>query len=804
MIHRDRTLLVVGCLLIAVATVSWLLWTSGPGTATDLHQSEVVTERALDPTPPIVDHDPDSTAALTPKRSESESTAEDTEADVAPVPCGVLGRVVGEEGEPLEGIEVGLDQRFYTTTGRDGRFVLEDPRGSLRRVQLIVYGSQFHSSALLTFSNGRESDLAPLQEGDNEVGDIRLFQGGAVTGFVRDEAGTPIANARVNIDGGDSLPGEVLSSPGETDAQGRYLKGRIPPGTCHLEASAVGYFSEQGPEVTIEAGRTHAGYDIVLRPAQTVAGRVVGEDGSPIGGLRVCCFPVRGGGAEVGVSDALGRFVVVLNEDSPVQIFLESDEYDLPADPERLVLEPGTDDAELVLTRARTVRFLALDDQSDTPITRFGVLTLERGSTTSALPDYEDAQDGRITRRVHPDGSSVKFSAPGYAPGFVPVVPDRPGGDTMTLRFKRGARITGRLVFRGDPVGDVLVKVEPRSREIRDVITRHMGTRSNDDGSFQIGGLLPGVYQIQFISDEAGVRTIDREVVKIPSIVDLGVIRLAPSGTVEGVVVAVGADVTGLRVDLDGGGTETVGADGRFRFTRLDEGAHQLTVRAPDSRIAEGPPFQFNAVADEVTKVVLDVSHRVKCRLTIRVTSDGKPVAGVGASMGSPAFLIQQQLAPSGPDGVIAESVVPAVSERVFLQARSGCVLKVLEGVSLPAGGLTSLDAEIATASLTVRFPDGFDPSAEDTAEIALSSRENANLDHKVIFARPDTEWSFLGNLWEGRDIAIATVPAGRCDVVVTTSSPARETAGQPVKLVFRGSVNIAAGVTAECQLEQE
>jgi hypothetical protein len=123
---------------------------------------------------------------------------------------------------------------------------------------------------------------------------------GAIGGRVVSASGRPISGAIVRA----MRPGMVVRLD-QSDREGRFSIGNLPPGDFTLEARKDGYITvqygqqranESGKAVTVRDGETLERIDIVLPGGSVVAGTVVDDHGEPIAGASVAALQLRDAG----------------------------------------------------------------------------------------------------------------------------------------------------------------------------------------------------------------------------------------------------------------------------------------------------------------------------------------------------------------------------------------------------------------------------------------------------------------------------------------------------------------------------
>jgi len=173
-----------------------------------------------------------------------------------------------------------------TTTGADGSFSIDAPLGT--------------GWALLAHAPGHAWSGHELALGiRRDFLTIRLPPGERLTGIVVDEAGAPVALARVRaVAGSAEIPGAFV----RTGPDGRFA----------FEDGALYVHVDHDSLAVLDAGVNCAPdqWRVVLGPGETVSGEVLAADGAPVPGARIRIAPWPGSWGLSGSADAAGRFVI--------------------------------------------------------------------------------------------------------------------------------------------------------------------------------------------------------------------------------------------------------------------------------------------------------------------------------------------------------------------------------------------------------------------------------------------------------------------------------------------------------------
>jgi len=414
------------------------------------------------------------------------------------------------------------------------------------------------------------------------------------------ETGAPLRGARVIVWGGDAARPHDC----DTDADGRYEVGQLPPGSFFVSAAKSEYLSvaygqarlrlmEPGAAVMVEAGQTVEHIDLALPRGGVIVVRLTDDDGQPFAGalIQIQRFQYATDGEQRLNNVPTGiRGPAITDDRGELRAF---------------GLAPGK---YVIRATVRSIRLASA-----------GIAT--RGFAPTYYPGKTSAGDAQVVSLGLSEEKAVQF----------------------TMIASPLSRVAGIVVTSaGQPAAGMDLQLAPPDGESGTVY----GTGSvAEDGTFSIAGVPRGNYTLQVRQGarprhediirvrETGVapRRVRGEFASVPvtigdeNVTDLRIVT-SPGATIRGRVVFDGASappstnelrVVAVPPGLAGGGWAVVGssvydfppdaglaADGRFEITGAS-GRVQLDLRA------EGWMLESITLNDrEITDEALDLAAR--------------------------------------------------------------------------------------------------------------------------------------------------------------------------------------------------
>jgi protocatechuate 3,4-dioxygenase beta subunit len=629
----------------------------------------------------------------------------------------LVGRVVDEEGRPIEGALV--------TVSRGGENVFRAFVRSLGGEGVVRTGRDgSFRAARLAPGEGQRLDVRHDEYEERALGGLSLTPGGtrsglvvvlrrglSVRGVVKDEEDRPLAGAEVTLSSARTLragrggvqmsfvgPGNQLRR--ETGADGRFEFRGLKAGDYTVSARRPGFSRASVDPVKVAEGRTGELLELTLKPGATISGVLRDKAGAGASG-----WSVSARAAEAGAGMPFGPDAIRSEEPTgPDGVFLleglaTGATYDLqvmgPAGfgPRKAGVVAPAEGLELTVTGAGQIRGRVVDADSGRAIPDFqvryqpdaqgGMRFVMRAGPGRGRGAYEKqpfhAEDGSFVLEDVPAGRwTVEAFAPGYQAGSASAVSVAEGeaAEGVEVRLSKGGVISGRVLESrtGRPILDATVRAEVSGGEPRPGMIR-MGEEGDDeaatdgDGRYEITGLAPGTWTVTASHPDWSEGTASVELEEAPATAD---IRLGRGGSVGGTVLAGGRPVAGAQVTLSaagdtgfrpgagmmGGGEQGALSDegGRFRFDRLSPGRYTLGASLREQSSA---PAEAVVTGDDTQEVQLTLAEGALVRGIVTGLPDVQ-LTGVNVSAQAQDFFATTRTAAGGsfeltgvPEGVV-------------------------------------------------------------------------------------------------------------------------------------------------------
>ena len=610
-----------------------------------------------------------------------------TLAAAAPIGAGSLsGRVVAVGGAPVAGICVGVDAGGGgTTTDTDGTYSVSGLAPGTYHVHFSDCRPDPTLVSLWYLATDRLDTATAIDVKDGQdtpLGDATMQPGVVAAGTVRNSGGDPVGGISVWV---NATQGSA-STGTQTATDGTYRTEPLPSGDYKVQfadqASPPMYAREYwsgAPTWSAAAtlhldpvdGSLHGGVDEVLSAAATVAGTVTDEGGTPLPGICVNAQVRRTDGGQDWINGTQtgsdGTFsltglppvtVLVQFQDCGSGTYVEQwySGAATSGDATPVVLAAGATSDHVDAQLATGVRIAGhVSDPDGAAIAGVSVnVTRDGGSGAWA---QTDANGDYTTGAVAPGSYLVQFGASGspsaWASQYWSGQPTRDTADPLVLTMADapvrtgvdatlapGATLAGTVTANGAAVpGECVIAALPGPNGLSWVA----GTNSAADGTWSIGGLPAGSYDVIFqdchgvgpyvdqwwpdAADQAGASPVTLAAGETRGGIDA---HLSPAGAITGrVTESGGAGVAGVCVqastDERVGGFARTDSDGTYHLLVAQGGAYR--VQFVDCRDAP-------ALASQWWKGAVDAAHATSVSV-----QPGSVVAGVDAAMqpGAPA-----------------------------------------------------------------------------------------------------------------------------------------------------------------------
>lgn len=576
----------------------------------------------------------------------------------------VTGRVLDSSGKPIAGAkiewvayraddEIVLDQTTgneppslgHTATDAEGRFrvVLDNPRVSV---------------ALRVLPEGRPSArfAGPFDSSEeNDLFEIQVPTAEKAAGQVVDEAGKPVAGAKVLV----ASTGAVFDSDAlflaeaRTGADGSFTAPDAPEGARVFLVRAPGFVPAN--RVQIDARPAEK---IVLQRGGIIQGGILDAAGKPAPGLIVTAEEVAA------VSDDAGRFRLAgVSAGSHRLQALGKEDFAARKDGVRVRKGEETE-AVLALRRGLEISGTVIEEATRRPVPGARISAFQSvgfGNFGRRRAERTARADQRGRFRLHglaPSRYSVEAVKDGYLPASIAGV-NAGAASASNLALRRAATISGRVTDeKGQPVAGARVRIA-REMGIRRMLRGAMsnpasflggqGVLTSSDGAFRLRGLEPEK-NISLEAAKTGFATARKPGLSIKAgdavkdvalVVRRGIEAKGKIVDAQGQPVA-GAEIRAVRreegamggarmqmrmMGLNSDRPDAVsGADGAFALKGLEEGQYTLTVARDGFARKTVPSLEVRASTENAWPPIT-LASGAPIAGTVRDTAGG-PVSG--------------------------------------------------------------------------------------------------------------------------------------------------------------------------------
>ncbi|HEY1220783.1 MAG TPA: carboxypeptidase-like regulatory domain-containing protein [Bryobacteraceae bacterium] len=498
----------------------------------------------------------------------------------------VAGVIVDSEtGSPIANASVALStggqagSDMPTTTGADGRFAFDAPRGTLRLSAAVAGSSQVYGEMSPFADMGCAVITGPDQDTAHLV--FRWHRPAVIAGRVMDDQGEPVENARVQLFYSGVVDGHARVAPlneASTNDRGDYRIWDIPAAAYYVAVLAQPWYGNTGLARSSQA-QPRPSYAAVYYPDTADVTRAVplkvqpGEEAhadftlAPVAAATVtvncdggvasaeASFPQRGGtmtasvtaqgigGAETAApQQAFGRCPLAVGGVLPGHYLVRLSDMEEAASPSagQRWIDVGAGDITVSISlhpAAAVSGKVTLKNGAARP---GGILIRLYRELDNRSEEAAIGVDGGFSfPRVEPGKYIVMVSGAGYhaetvragdtaLPGAVLNIEDGVEARLSVVVSDEDGRLKGYATRDDQPVANMLVVLVPRDPASAH---RNLGYQTDSDGSFDWPPLPAGDYLL-FAVDDPTIAYADPEAVK-PYLAQAKSIRIEPGKILE-------------------------------------------------------------------------------------------------------------------------------------------------------------------------------------------------------------------------------------------------------------------------------
>lgn len=574
----------------------------------------------------------------------------------------ISGRVSDKEGRSLPGIQVAVQEQIFpvfTLTKEDGSFLLDGvPSGNHRIV--FIDPSREHLNQWFDSQDNYENAVPVNVVPSKTVSGVKaiLKKAGGISGWVTDRLGNGLSDVMVYA---QSIDNDGFGNTATTGPTGEYMIGGLLSGRYTVSFTPYGkpylpmHFpdsKERDEALSVEVKPPNVTYGIDQRLPDGVAlyGKVLSPAGEPISGVYIKVFPASGESSKsvgYGFSEQDGTYNVTLPaggyivefEDNGAYLSKWSGGYTDRRDAETVNVYQGEAvklDVVLPLGGciAGTVRNNLGEVVTGVKVRATEVSTGERSRSSVSLEDGSYTIKGLDTGQyiLVASGSDAGYISNKYTQPVGVRAPDTT--ESVDFVMTHGGSVQGSIIdAKGSPLEGV--RVEAYDPELW---TEIAGTRTDDAGQYEIGGLQTNSYCLRFSKNEYTVQWYNGktqredaeniDVVGTSSIAGLDAV-MSKGIPLTGIVMSSsGVPVYNAEVEIYGEVEDEpfdevrTELDGRFTVPSLAPGSYRVRF-GHDDHI---PQWYGGKVRREATPIIVNDSSSHKLDITLDMS--GNKVAG--------------------------------------------------------------------------------------------------------------------------------------------------------------------------------